>query len=116
VPQSRATDDLIPRANSRQGRIDRDPTRHARGKLRSKRIADHVSDVMCDERCLFDPQPVHDLCDVARLRFLIVATFGMRRETHPAQIGNNHRMVSHQYGRRGRPHVASITKSMQHNN
>jgi hypothetical protein len=54
VPQRRAADDFVPGANSRQRRVDHDPAHNARGKLRSKRIADHIADIVRNECGLFD--------------------------------------------------------------
>jgi hypothetical protein len=54
VPQQRAAGDFVPGTNSRQRRVNHDPERNARGKLRRKRIADHIADIVRNERSFFD--------------------------------------------------------------
>jgi hypothetical protein len=56
------------------------------------------------------------LRDIARLRFLVVPTFGMRRQTHATQIGDNNSVIVYQHPRHGRPHVAGIAKPVQQDN
>ena len=81
--------------------------------LGGKRIADHVADVVRDEVGFLDLQRVHHGGDVASLRLLVVAAFGMRRETHAAEIGNDHRMIASERRRDRRPHVAGVAKAVQ---
>ena len=89
VPQRGAADDLVPGADARQRRVDDNPVHHPRGILRGERIADHVADVVRDQRGAIDLQSVHDARDVAGLRLLVIAARRMRRQTDAAQIGNN---------------------------
>jgi hypothetical protein len=87
---------------------------HALGILRGKRVAHHVANVVRYEIGLLDFQPVEDVRNVRGLRFLVVATFGMRRQTHALQVGGDDRMVFRQQRSERRPHIAGIAESVQH--
>src|SRR5215510_14446660 len=77
VPQSRAADDFVPGADSRQWRVDHDPACYTRRTLCSKRVTNHVADVMRDESSCLDLQLVHHLRDIEALRFLVVSALRM---------------------------------------
>jgi len=78
VPQQWAAGDFVPGANSRQRRVDHDLARNARGKLRRKRIADHIADIVRNECSFLDLQLVHNGRDIMGLGLLVVTVFGMR--------------------------------------
>ena len=69
---------------------------------------------MTDESGLVDVQLVHHLRDIARLRLLVVAALGVRRQAHTAEIGNDHGVVVDEHGCNRRPHVAGIAEPVQH--
>jgi hypothetical protein len=81
--------------------------------LRGEGIADHVADVVGDESCAADLQPVQHLRDVVRLRCLVVAAGRMRREPHAAQIGRDNGVIFDQRRRDRRPHVAGVAETVQ---
>ena len=49
MPQQRAFEDLVPRPDAGQRRVDHHPFGDAVGILRGERVADHVADVVGDE-------------------------------------------------------------------
>ncbi len=69
---------------------------------------------MRDQIGLRDLQLVQHLRDVQRLRFLLVSTLRMRRETHSSQIGNDDGVILHKHRCHRRPHVAGVTEAVQH--
>ena len=101
-------------ANSRQRRIDHDPARDTLGILCGQRVTHHVADVVGDEIGLLDFQMVHYSRDVGRLVYLCVARVGMCRETHAAQVGNDHGVILRQHRGDRSPHIAGIAKAVKH--
>jgi hypothetical protein len=83
--------------------------------LRGEGITHHVADIMGDEVAPLDLELVKNARDVATLRFLVVAIFGMRREAHPAQVRNDDRVIVHQRRRQGCPHVSGVAEAVQTN-
>jgi len=104
---------LVPRPDAGERRIDDDPFGDAGRILRGERIADHVADVVGDEIGLVDLERVHHPGDVGALRLLVVAALRLRRQAHAAQVGNDDGVILVKRARRRRPHVAGVAEAMQ---
>ena len=87
MPQGGASYDLVPRADPRERGVHHHPAGDAIRILRSEGVADHVADIMGDKIGLFDLEFVKNTRDIAALRFLVIAIFGVRREAHPRKSG-----------------------------
>src|SRR5271168_1477296 len=92
MPQRVAADDVVPGADTRYRRIDWDELRYAIGVLRSKGVADHITDVMGNKIDLVDLQRIQNTRDVFTLGLLVIPASRPRRETHAAEIGNDNRV------------------------
>jgi hypothetical protein len=74
---------------------------------------DHVADVVCNERSALDFENIEDACNVAALRFLVVAAGRLGREPHSAQVGNDHRVIGRQIFGKRHPHITGLAISVQ---
>ena len=68
---------------------------------------------MSNESGVLDAKPIQDRRKIAGLSDLFVATFGMRRQTHAAQIRNNDGMILGEARCQRDPHVAGVTEAVQ---
>ena len=71
MPQQRVLQDLLPRADPRQRRIDQHETLDPLGMLGGKGEAHHVADVVRDEIDLLDPERGKHARHVASLGLLV---------------------------------------------
>ena len=100
---------------ARQRRVDRHKTGHAVAVLRGEGVADHVADVVGDEGGSLDLERIENACNVAGLRFLVVAAGRLGGEPHAAQVGNDHRVIARQVFGKRNPHVASLAIAVPKN-
>ncbi len=68
---------------------------------------------MGDERDVLDADAVQNPDEIASLLDLAVATLRMGRQTHAAQVRDDHGVVLHQRFGEWHPHVTGIAKTMQ---
>ena len=113
VPDLGRAFDGLPVADARQRSVDYSPTCDARGILRGERVAHHVPNVVGNQIAFLDLQIVQHTRDIHGLILLFVSGLRVSGEAHAAQVGNDDRVVLHQLGGEGRPHVAGVAKSMQ---
>ena len=114
MPEQRALEDLVPRSDARQRRVDHDPFGHALGILRGERIADHVADVVRDEVGLVDVERVHHRGDVGGLRSSCRSRLsGCDERPMPRRSGTIDGVVVRKRRRERRPHVAGVAKAVQ---
>src|SRR5712671_1787087 len=109
VPEQRVFEDLLPRSDSGQRRVDENETRDSVGILRRKSIADHVADIMRDEVGAVDFQLIKYACHIAGLRLLVKASGGLGGEAHSSQVRHHYGMIARKVGCHGRPHVTRLT-------
>ena len=62
--------------------------------LRRQRIADHVADIVGDERRPRDAERIEQPGHVLALGLLVVAALGPRGEAHAAQVGDDDAVVA----------------------
>jgi len=112
MPQCRAPDDFIPRPDAGKRSIHCDPSVDAIRVLGGEGVADHVADVVGHEIDFVDLELVEDKRDVAALRFLVIAGFGVRREPHSAQIRHYDSVIADELRRKRCPHVSGVAESV----
>jgi len=91
-----------------KGSVDHHKTGHAAAVLRGEGVADHVADVVSDEGGSLHLERIEDTCNVAGLRFFVVATGRLGGEPHAAQVGNDHGVIARQVVGKRHPHVAGL--------
>ena len=70
---------------------------------------------MGDEGGSLDLERIENACNVAALRFLVVAAGRLGGEPHAAQVGNDHRVIARQVFGKRHPHVAGLAIAVQQN-
>ena len=71
-------------------------------------IGDHGAEIVPDDGRPIEAQVGEDGPDVGRLRALVIALGGMRGETHAAQVGHHHGMVSRKLAAKG-AHMSPVS-------
>ena len=87
MPQQRVLEDLLPRPDAGQRRIDQHEARDPLRMLRREGVADHVADVVRDEVGALDLQRIEHAGDVAGLRLLVEAASGLDESPMPRRSG-----------------------------
>jgi hypothetical protein len=113
VPDLRIFQLVVPVADPRQWRVHDDPSCHALRELGRQRVAHHVADVVGDKGKVPEPELIEDGGEVPRLRHLFVAGFGMGRQAHAAQVGNDDGVIADQRVRERHPHVAGVAEAVE---
>ena len=113
MPEQRVLENLLPRADTRQGGIDQRKTGDAVAMESGKGVPNHVAYIVGDERGPFDLQHVEDASNVPALRFLIVAAGGLGRQTHATEVRDDDRAVTRQVLCKRHPHVARLAIAVQ---
>src|SRR4029077_21248102 len=113
MPERMAPNDILPRPDAGRRGIDQDKFRDAVGVKSRKRVANHVTDVVCDEVGLVDLQCVEHAGNIFGLRLLVVSAWRPRGEAHSTKVRNDDGVIADQLGGERCPHVASLAVAMQ---
>ena len=113
MPERPAADDLLPRADAGQRRVHDGEAGDPLRVLRRQRIADHVADVVGDQRRPRDAERIEQPGHVLPLGLLVVAALGPPGVAHAAQVGDDDAVRRGQFRRERRPHVAGLAIAVQ---
>jgi hypothetical protein len=94
MPQRMIADDVVPRTDAGQRRVDQDELADAIGMLGGKGVADHVADVVGDEVNLVHLQRVKHSGNVLTLSLFVIAAGRALGEAHAAKIRHHHRVIA----------------------
>ena len=86
---------------------------HALRKQRGKSVTDHVADVVGDESDFLESKLIQNCGEVPSLRDLFVTAFGMGRQAHASQVGNDDCVIFNEDFRERHPHIASVAEAME---
>src|ERR1700749_2319811 len=95
MPEQRILKDLLPRPDAGQRCINENEPRDSTGILRSKRVADHVADIMSNKIRSVDFQLVKNARHVAGLRLFVEASLRLGGEAHSPQVRHDYGMAAH---------------------
>src|SRR5262249_13986226 len=116
VPEQWVFEDLLPGTNTGQRSVDENEPRDSVGMLRSKRVADHVADVMGHKTGPVDLQFVKYAREVPGLRLLVETSCRLGGQAHSPQIRHDDGVVACKIDCHGCPHVACLAVTMEQDN
>ena len=68
---------------------------------------------MGDESDFLESKLIQNCGEVPSLRDLFVTAFGMGRQAHASQVGNDYGVIFNEGFRERHPHVASVAEAME---
>ena len=113
MPQRVIADDVVPRTDAGQRRVDQDELADAIGMLGGKGVADHVADVVGDKVNLVHLQRVEHSGYVLALSLFLVAAGRALGEAHAAKVRHDHRVIARKLCGKRRPHVTGLAVAVQ---